>query len=95
MTDSDIPELVEQGYERIVDHGRVQTLWYPDGQVGLRHVCTRPRDGRTLIVAPLLQLRPGGGHTVISTDPVTVTPSCGCDDCGLHGFLTNGVWKDC
>lgn len=98
MSINDIPELVESGYERMVDHGKVQTLWYPDGQVGLRHVCdrsVRPRDGRTIIVAPFLQLRAGGGHTVVSIDPVTITPSCGCSDCGLHGFLTNGVWKDC
>jgi hypothetical protein len=81
--------------ERSIDHGKVQTLWYADGTVRLRHVCFRPRDGRTLIVAPALVLDEPSGHTVVSTDPVTVTPSCGCFDCGLHGFLTEGVWRDC
>lgn len=90
---SDIPVLVTLGYVREVDHGKVQTLWYPDGSVGVRHVCTRPRDGRTLIVSPMLQL--DAGHKIVSTDPVTVTPSIACGDCGLHGFLTDGVWRDC
>ena len=94
MSDEPIPELVSPGYDRVVDHGKVQTVWWPNGEVGLRHHCTRPRDGRTLTVAPRLQLH-GGGHTVVSIDPVTITPSCGCDDCGLHGFLTDGVWRDC
>lgn len=95
MTDVEITADLTNGelIDRTVDHGKVQTLWYSDGEVGLRHVCTRPRDGRTLVVAPRLQL--DNGHTIVSRDPVTVTPSCACDDCGLHGFLTNGVWTDC
>lgn len=88
-----VAEIYRRDYDRIVDHGKVQTLWYPDGEVGLRHVCTRPRDGQTLVVAPRLQL--DAGHTIVSRDPVTITPSCGCDDCGLHGFLTDGAWRDC
>lgn len=92
---SGIPELVEAGYERLVDHGQIQTLWYPDGGVGIRHQCTRERDGLTVFVAPFLQLQEGGGHTVVSENPVTVSPSIACGDCGLHGFLADGVWRDC
>jgi hypothetical protein len=88
-------ELWDDGaVERVLDHGRVQTIWYANGDVGLRHLCTRPRDGLTLVVAPRLML--GAGHTVvIEGGGVTITPSCGCHDCGLHGFLTHGVWRDC
>ena len=33
------------------------------------------------------------GWTVVSTDPLTVTPSIdGRPDCCCHGFITNGVW---
>ncbi|GAC71038.1 hypothetical protein [Gordonia soli] len=91
MSTTDMPDLTEEGYGRIVDHGRVQTVWYPDGRVRLRHECRRPYI--VLHTAPLLQL--DNGHTIVSTDPVTVTPSIMCADCGLHGFLTDGVWKDC
>jgi len=99
MVTAEIPELVEDGYERRVDHGHgVETLWYPDGGVGVLHVCDRsirPQDGRTIKIAPFLQLREGGGHTIVSTDPVTISPSVGCSDCGLHGFITNGRWEPC
>lgn len=32
-------------------------------------------------------------HVVHSIDPLTVTPSILCPDCGLHGFVTDGVWR--
>jgi hypothetical protein len=46
-------------------------------------------------------LRPGwrptglGAHTLVQVDPLTITasvytPFC----CGLHGFITDGVWRD-
>lgn len=78
-----------------VDHGKVQTLWFHDGVVRLQHECPRG-EGLIVVCAPMLQLRPGG-HTVVSRppNPVTVTPSCGCEQCGLHGFLENGKWRDC
>jgi hypothetical protein len=88
-----VAELWDDGHVvSVQDHGKVQTVWYDNGDVGLRHVCTRPRDELTLVVAPRLML--GSGHT-ITPAPVTVSPSCGCFDCGLHGFLTNGEWRDC
>lgn len=93
MSVTDIPDLTELGYDRIVDHGRVQTVWYPDGRVRARHECHLPRADMDVFSAPLLQL--SNGHTIVSTDPVTVSPSIACGDCGLHGFLTDGVWRDC
>lgn len=90
MTTPSPPRVYDRDYVRSIAHGRVQTLWYADGSVGIRHECNRPRDGLTLIVAPRLQL--DHGHQIVSTDPVTITPSILCDDCGLHGFITEGAW---
>jgi hypothetical protein len=28
-------------------------------------------------------------------DRITVRPSILCPDCGLHGFVTDGVWRGC
>lgn len=84
------------GYDRLIDHGHgVETAWYPDGSVGVRHTCDRGEKRGTLIVAPRLVLDEAGGHTIVSRDPVTVTPSVGCFDCGLHGFIRNGRWEPC
>lgn len=87
-----IPEVYDHDFVRSEDHGVVQTLWYADGSVGIRHVCHRSRDGLTVIAAPRLQL--DNGHHIASTEPVTITPSIACDDCGLHGFLITSVWRD-
>lgn len=87
--DDSLPDLTLRGYDRMIDHGGVQSVHYPDGTIRVRHTCTRPRDGVTLIVAPELTIP---GHTVISLDPVTISPSILCDDCGLHGFIREGRW---
>lgn len=87
---------LSEGYERLVDHGHgVETAWYPDGSVGVRHTCDRGPKRGTLIVAPRLVLGQPSGHIILSQDPVTVVPSVGCSDCGLHGFVTDGVWAAC
>lgn len=38
---------------------------------------------------------PTGAHgwTVQQPAPLTVTPSIKCQECGLHGFITDGVWR--
>ncbi|WP_319456859.1 MULTISPECIES: hypothetical protein [unclassified Mycobacterium] len=76
----------------LFDDSSIAAAFYPDGSIGLRHTCTRPRDGQTIIVAPRLVLGEPDGHTVHSLDPLDVSPSCGCDDCGLHGFIRDGRW---
>lgn len=30
--------------------------------------------------------------TLISLDPLTLSPSVVCRGCGLHGFVSHGVW---
>lgn len=34
-------------------------------------------------------------HVIVAADPLTITPSILCPDCGLHGFVTGGVWNGC
>lgn len=43
-------------------------------------------------VGGLLPLGPRA-WTVQQADPVTLTPSILCRKCGLHGFITDGVWR--
>lgn len=71
----------------------------PDGRTGegpeaweFEHLCERVRDGLTIRIAPALQTQEGR-HVVVSTDPLTVTPSILCSDCGIHGFITDGIWR--
>ena len=90
-----MPEIAADlsgGYVRHVDLGEgIALLWYPDGSVGLWHLCTRPRVGLTLAGAPRLVLGVVGGHT-LDEATLTVAPSCGCSDCGLHGWVRGGRW---
>ena len=69
----------------------------PSGTVRVEHHCNgggRWPDGVIHVVAPALQTETGA-HT-FCVDPMgpTVTPSILCGDCQLHGFVTNGMWRD-
>lgn len=70
-------------------------LFYADGTVRFRHRCDRGDRG-VIYCSPAL----GDGHTITTRDPVmnkvpvTVTPSISCPDCGTHGFIKNGRWRD-
>jgi hypothetical protein len=63
--------------------------------VRVRHVCSRWPDAQepdgefVKVIAPAL----APGHVVHSLDPVTITASILCPDCGLHGFVTHGAWQ--
>ena len=69
-------------------------LTYEDGAVRFEHVCDRGKRG-VIICAPRLQI--GNGHTLTRDDQgkPTVRASILCDDCGTHGFVTDGVWEGC
>ena len=58
------------------------------------HVCNPPRrPDMNVRVAPLLtNVGQPGGHQIISTNPLHIEPSILCDDCGLHGWVRNGLW---
>jgi hypothetical protein len=45
-------------------------------------------DGTQVLIAPRLDKHDVSG----AVDRLTVSPSILCD-CGLHGFLTDGVWR--
>lgn len=85
----DTAVLVERGWVRAVSAPPVRALFYKDGTVRIEHRC-RVVDGTQIVCAPALRL--GEGHTLVSDDPVTVTPSILCPDCGPHGFITEGRW---
>lgn len=67
------------------------TFWLDeDGRhVWVEHKCTRPSDWPT--AKAKLPLGPDG-WTLVSTDPLTVTPSIRCVECDTHGFITDGRW---
>lgn len=60
--------------------------------VHVRHQCTRPTSWPP--VEATLPIGPEG-WTTVQADPLTVTPSVHCTECGLHGFITNGAWAAC
>lgn len=33
-----------------------------------------------------------GSWKVVQQEPLTVTPSINCTECGTHGFITEGKW---
>lgn len=88
------PFLVLAGWERSVfipnpGGPTYRLLYYPDGQVAFEHRCDRGDRG-VVICAPMLRL--GAGHSITQEDPVTISPSILCPDCGTHGFIQNGRW---
>jgi hypothetical protein len=81
------------GYERIVDHGsNIQTLWYADGRIKFRHIC-RLIDGTRRVLAPETFGPEHKAHAMVSRDPLTLSPSLLCRQCGLHGWIRNGRWE--
>jgi hypothetical protein len=87
---------LSDGWTTLVDVGSgVEVAWYALDDVGIRHTCDRGEKRGTIICAPRLVLNEPNGHTIVSSNPVTVSPSVGCDDCGLHGFIRNGRWEPC
>ena len=92
----DAPFLVEPGWTQAVCIPHVggptyRVLFYPDGTARFEHRCDRGERG-VIICAPLLQLA-SGGHRIVQDDPLTITPSILCPDCGTHGFITEGRWQ--
>lgn len=80
----------------------VTLLQYADGldpqQFRVRHACARWADDQepdgelVKVIAPRLS----AGHVVTVGDGgLTVRASISCPACGLHGFVTDGVWAAC
>lgn len=94
MTDV-VPDATPPGGTRtdLLEHSDHALVAYPDGSVRFRHRCDRGPRG-VIVCAPALQL--GRGHTITrdAGGRPTVSPSILCDDCGTHGWATDGAWRD-
>jgi hypothetical protein len=99
----DTPYAVEPGciaYDVIRSQGvpKFRLLYYADDTVRFEHECNRGDRG-TIICAPALCIGPYAGgpkgtHVLTRGDDgkPTVRASVWCEDCGTHGFITNGMW---
>ena len=68
-----------------------ELLRFDNGQHRFAHTCDRGHRG-VIRCAPLLS----PGHTVTADlATVTVRASVLCEDCGAHGFITDGRWEAC
>lgn len=85
-------DATPDGATDIVDVGDNKAiLFYPDGTVRFQHTCDRTAQGRGVIVcAPLLRI--GHGHSIRQRDPLTISPSLRCGDCGTHGYIHDSIW---
>ena len=89
-------DVTEPGWVRMVLLGHqdaaMACLFYEDGTVRFRHRCDRGDRG-IITCAPAIQVGPhGNGHTIVSLQPLTISPSILCPDCNTHGFVRDGVW---
>lgn len=84
---------IESGYTERWPLGHdLFLLRYPRGVMRLEHTCDRAASNRGVIVcAPEISTEPGW-HTICAADPLTISPSILCGDCGLHGFIRDGQW---
>lgn len=71
-------------------------LFWSDTEVGFEHRCERGGRG-VIICAPRLAI--GNGHTITWATQQdgrrvpTVRASVLCEDCGTHGWITEGRWS--
>jgi hypothetical protein len=85
-------DAIDSGWVRAVKvDADKSVLFYPDGTVRFGHRCDRGDRG-IVDCAPALQI--GHGHTVTQDDPVTIVASILCEDCGTHGWVTDGRWVE-
>jgi len=96
-----VHRFVEPGHDRIESTGGPASapdlLHYPDGTIRVMHVCKswpdpKEPDGEFVkVIAPALS--PGHQVTFGPARRTTVSPSILCADCGLHGYVTDGIWR--
>jgi hypothetical protein len=99
---------VEPGYDHAIEIGEdrplmsneYRLLFYPNdretGQPDVRfeHTCDRGTRGIIRCAPRLTNINQPGGHQVTGPqDSPTVRASIMCDDCGTHGFITEGRWE--
>lgn len=87
------PRVVPEGWIHRDDLDLHALLTYPDGTIRFEHTCDRGPRG-VIVCAPSLRI--GNGHTLTRDEErrPTVRASVLCEDCGTHGFVTDGRWED-
>lgn len=97
----------ELPYDGLTRHGPMVASSRVGGGVGINsvlvwHFCTGliriELTGPTDISDWYPRWIPAGvrAHDFVSGNPLTISPSIYWPDCcGMHGFLTDGVWADC
>jgi hypothetical protein len=84
-------ECVDPGWhERSPLGADLFLLRYGSDTLRLEHICDRGDRG-VIKCSPLICTDPGW-HSIIGVDPLTISPSILCPDCGLHGFIRDGTW---
>lgn len=91
MSGKFLGDAVDGGWTRRVELGDDKAiLLYDDGVARFAHRCDRGDRG-VVLCSPLLQI--GNGHTIVQADPLTIRASILCEDCGTHGWVTDGAWE--
>lgn len=104
--DLDVPYCVARDWLRCDVISRdaqepFRLLWWSDTRVGLERRCDRGPRGVIVCAPELTKVGQPGGHQIVRGMEIsgwlspTVTPSILCPDCGLHGFITAGTWREC
>lgn len=96
-----IPVAVESGWDVSVaitgGDPSYRLLFYPDAaDVRFRHQCDRGKRGVIVCAPRLTKVNQPGGHQITGLrHKPTVRASIVCEDCGTHGFITEGRWAAC
>ena len=84
-------DCVETGWhERTPLGGDLYLLRFGSNELRLEHICDRGERG-IVRCAPQICTDPGF-HSILGVDPLTISPSILCGDCGLHGYIRDGTW---
>ncbi len=102
MTGEVLAHVVPEGWETAAFIANIagpsyRLLFYPDpAEVRFEHTCDRGRRGVIMCAPHLTDVNQPGGHQVTGPhERPTVFPSILCEDCGTHGFITDGRWAAC
>jgi hypothetical protein len=76
-----------------IGHGiSIEVRGVPGVAAGLDYVHHSPTGARHESHVPFNQHGETQGWDVLSTEPLTLSPSLRCRRCGHHGFIRDGRW---
>jgi hypothetical protein len=65
--------------------------WLKDGvEIGVVEYHPTPAGGRC--AGSVLWSGPEAKHTLVQREPLTLSPSLACGQCGQHGYIRDGRW---